>query len=967
MKTFVAPSLLATILTLFLAAAPAQAVLSVAAEINPDPAQPSELVDVQITIASTATSGSLTLRVLWPQNLQGSTTITNGGSCPGSCSAGELLTWSLGTLAAGGNVTVGFNDLVSSSVANGTMIPFQIELLEGGVSRVLFTRSIEVQANSPLELVVDPLTDPVAPSGVLVYELTYGNNGAASAENAEMTFPLPAGTQFLSATGGGVLLGGTVTWDLGNIPANDGGKERVTVQVNALANGSLLWLDAAAVTGEVNFLPRTSRARAVSRVAGGSLQLAFEIGPDPAQPSELLEGQIIVSNLGDSTTGALELRLLFPEHLQGATTITGGGSCPGSCSRGEYLVWSLGNLGSSASLSVAFDDLISSSAASGTPIPFEIELLEAGRPARTVSHTVLVQASSPLEVVVDPLTDPVASGGVLTYELTYGNAGSSSANDAEMRFPLPAGTQFLTATGGGTHAGGVVTWDLGSIPANGVGSERVTVQIGALSSGTLLMVNAATISGEVDFLQRTSRGRAVSRVGSMAIELSAEINPDPLQPSELLDGQIFIANPTGTATGSLTLQLLFPEHLQGATTIAGGGGCVGSCSRGEYLVWVLGALGPGAAVTVGFDDLISSSVVSGTPIPFEIELFQGGLPARNTSHTVLVQSVSPLELLVDPLPDPVTVGGTLEYQLTYGNTGASSVESTTMRLPLPPGTQFLSATGGGTFANGTVTWSLGSLPPHGGGRERVSVQVTSTAKLLEIDDATIAGEVVFQPRFARAQAVSRLATDPLGLTTSITPDPVRPSQLLTAQFGVNNPTGSVTGTLTLRVLWPEHLQGSTTITGGGSCPGSCSRGEFLTWNLGTLGPGASANVGFTDLISSSIVDGTLIPFEIELLEGGLPARTRSHTLLAHPSTDHDMDGEADVFDPDDDNDGMPDWWESFYGLDPLDPSDAGEDPDGDGQTNLEEFLAGTNPTVPDVIFIDGFESGNTSAWSVTVP
>ena len=46
---------------------------------------------------------------------------------------------------------------------------------------------------------------------------------------------------------------------------------------------------------------------------------------------------------------------------------------------------------------------------------------------------------------------------------------------------------------------------------------------------------------------------------------------------------------------------------------------------------------------------------------------------------------------------------------------------------------------------------------------------------------------------------------------------------------------------------------------------------------------------------------------------------------------------------DTDNDGMPDWWEKKYGLNPEDPSDAEGDPDGDGITNLEEYKAGTNP------------------------
>jgi hypothetical protein len=46
---------------------------------------------------------------------------------------------------------------------------------------------------------------------------------------------------------------------------------------------------------------------------------------------------------------------------------------------------------------------------------------------------------------------------------------------------------------------------------------------------------------------------------------------------------------------------------------------------------------------------------------------------------------------------------------------------------------------------------------------------------------------------------------------------------------------------------------------------------------------------------------------------------------------------------DTDHDGLPDYWEIANGLDPSNPSDALMDPDDDGQTNLQEFLAGTNP------------------------
>jgi hypothetical protein len=47
---------------------------------------------------------------------------------------------------------------------------------------------------------------------------------------------------------------------------------------------------------------------------------------------------------------------------------------------------------------------------------------------------------------------------------------------------------------------------------------------------------------------------------------------------------------------------------------------------------------------------------------------------------------------------------------------------------------------------------------------------------------------------------------------------------------------------------------------------------------------------------------------------------------------------------DSDQDGMPDDWERLYGLDPF-VNDALEDPDSDGITNIDEYRAGTEPTI----------------------
>ncbi|WP_456415458.1 hypothetical protein, partial [Thiolapillus sp.] len=263
--------------------------------------------------------------------------------------------------------------------------------------------------------------------------------------------------------------------------------------------------------------------------------------------------------------------------------------------------------------------------------------------------------------------------------------------------------------------------------------------------------------------------------------LQAEINPNPVQPSELLDVQITIGNPTGSTTGQLSLRVLWPEHIGAQPLVTGSGNACGNryCDPGEYVVWdstVLGALPAGGNLTVGFTETIWSSVADGTVIPFRIELFEGDVLVRSLSHSVTVQAVSPLELTLDPLPDAVAPGESLTYELTYGNIGNALSTGTILQLPLPAGTSFVSATGGGSHAGGVVSWNLGDLASHGGGRERVTVQVDagrSNGDPLVVDAAVLSGTVNTQATEARAMAVSQVHGDrPLRLTAEFNPDPV---------------------------------------------------------------------------------------------------------------------------------------------------------------------------------------------------
>jgi uncharacterized repeat protein (TIGR01451 family) len=63
-------------------------------------------------------------------------------------------------------------------------------------------------------------------------------------------------------------------------------------------------------------------------------------------------------------------------------------------------------------------------------------------------------------------------------------------------------------------------------------------------------------------------------------------------------------------------------------------------------------------------------------------------------------------------PATANVGDNITYTITYGNTGSSDALSTVITDPVPAGTTFVSATGGGTYLAGVVTWNIGTVT-HG--------------------------------------------------------------------------------------------------------------------------------------------------------------------------------------------------------------------------------------------------------------
>jgi len=91
--------------------------------------------------------------------------------------------------------------------------------------------------------------------------------------------------------------------------------------------------------------------------------------------------------------------------------------------------------------------------------------------------------------------------------------------------------------------------------------------------------------------------------------------------------------------------------------------------------------------------------------------------------------------------------------------------------------------------------------------------------------------------------------------------------------------------------------------------------------------------------NGSLTSNDVVKLQVALTNGDdLRSWWPNYTPPAIAAQDFDL--------TDSDGDGIPDWWEIAYGLDPHNPNDALLDNDKDGRNNLEEYLSGTDPNDP---------------------
>ena len=838
--------------------------------VSPDPPQPGEMLELEITVANDGPFDLTDLTVLFdfPPGLNPLFSTTFAGNCPGGgCSAGEQATFLIGFLEDGHAVTYTVPLTVASATANGTIIPFDVAVIDDTIEQASDTDSVTVDATRELELALGDDVDPALPGETVTYTLTYGLiDTSAGKAGVTLRFPLPSGTVFIDASDGGVDTGGLVEWNLGNLDPGDGGERRVRVSVGA-GTGMGTILRATTTIEEAG--GDSVVERITTRVTpDNSLELAIVASPDAARPDELIDVELAVTNDGAFDRTGVTLSLLFPQDLQALFSILTDGVCPGGgCTATESLTFDLGTIRSGEGITRSVPLEIGAATLDGTVIPLGAEVTDSTGGTARADAALRIEGTRELELELSQERDSVTPGNDVDYMLSFGVLDpGAGATGAVLTLPVPVGTTFVSATDGGIEAGGLVTWNLGDLDPGATGERHVRVSLDAGEPhGTSLLAEARLEALD----QPPVTIRNVCRIEARTpLNIDVITSPDPAQPGEMLDAEITVTNSGSLDRTDVELVFETPQGLEALFSILFDGICPGgACTLAERATFSLGTLGPGEGTTFTVPIQVASAMPSGSTIDLEVEArdADGDLAESATGFTVDASRV--LELALVESDEPVAAGDALTYTLVYGAAdNGGGIANPMLELTIPDQTTFVSASDGGSESGGVISWPLSALNPGSGGSRTAIVAVDSLlddgellrARARFIDPAAPRTEVHFEET-TRIQQVQ-----PFDLDLIVTQGAAAPDESLDLTLTLRNDSGFDRIDVTVRLETPDLVAAYFNSQGDGVCPGgACTAGESVTVTLPTLLAGETQSFQMPFQVGSLAILGGVINLDAD--------------------------------------------------------------------------------------------------------
>ncbi|HKS22733.1 MAG TPA: C25 family cysteine peptidase [Thermoanaerobaculia bacterium] len=272
----------------------------------------------------------------------------------------------------------------------------------------------------------------------------------------------------------------------------------------------------------------------------------------------------------------------------------------------------------------------------------------------------------------------------LTYTITYANPSSVQITNAVITSPVPSGTTFVSATGGGTQSAGTVTWNIGTLAAGASGSVTFTVSVNSNATGTACGSNSCIVNT-----------------------------------STLTNTQ------TGPLTASASSVLVYPDvHISKTATTPSSAALVPGGTF-SYTITVVNA-GYGVAQNVAVSDplpnVISSTNYTGTVSSVSIINLTNGGAGYTSAPLVTISGGGGTGAQATA---SVSGGQVVAVTITNGGTGYTSTPTVSFGGP-GTGATATAQTSSVTNTSGTLTFTVGTLQPGASATFIVQAQVNAT-------------------------------------------------------------------------------------------------------------------------------------------------------------------------------------------------------------------------------------------------
>ncbi|RLA25460.1 MAG: hypothetical protein DRQ62_02470, partial [Gammaproteobacteria bacterium] len=540
-----------------------------------------------------------------------------------------------------------------------------------------------------IELTKTANAENFAPGEQIIYTIAYQNTGNLEAVNAVLSDPLPRSTIYVSSTLGGVYDLGThtVTWPADNLGVGSGGELLLILQVDPNAvNGTVI--NNTAIMAGANFTD-ASATSTVTVQSAPILALSKSAGSTVTAPDENIDYLLEFSNQGNAVARSTVLVDTVPQNTT-FVSASGGGQFDGT-----KVVWNLNNLEAGETGSVTMTVRVRGSISPADDITiFNVAILSqedntSSPPAESsVSVPVILQAV--LEMTKTANADFVDAGANVYYTIHYENVGTASADNIILSDRIPAGTSFVSATGGGNLSpdGTEVIWtDPGLVPG-AVGQVQLVLKLDLALVDNSSIINTASIDSDSTIPVAASATITVKKSPSLTIVKTA--NVEFVQTGDQITYTLEYTNRGNEDATTVTIEDLLPPN----TTFVGASGG-GVFSNGK-VNWAFSRLGIGQTGSVTMTVEVGM-VNDGDIIRNDVTLDSVNAPAVSAFNEIIVRQAAVLTLLKTASFSFVAPGQEITFTLLYENTGNAAASNVVIEDYLPNLTTFITASGGGVY------------------------------------------------------------------------------------------------------------------------------------------------------------------------------------------------------------------------------------------------------------------------------